>query len=255
MVRAAEHITLFLRNEDCSVSGEANVMKRLLMVSCLFVLMFVFAGCGQNLASSASHHVSEVVEEVMYFSSLREFLESYRIVASGGATDSFAELAASVDLESIDDFYLPVGIPETYKLFRIEITELNVSLWYLPKEHLSSEVAIFDAIINRQHFLFTFTRRLDLESPMDGVMRQFGINEDDLINGSHHFVEPNMFIWSSSGEILVLYTPAQYDSIPSDRPDATNNIIDAVKFTETEVVNLMGDNTVEALLDYLDIRD
>ena len=125
-------------------------MKRLTIIIIIFFLSLAFTGCGQDEINSVSGEAQNVQEQqptpaghrvpdTLYFTSLTEFLEGTRITKAGRAAGEFAELAESVNLLGLEEFYLPIGIPETYRLFRISVNEMAVALWYLPEEHLVSK--------------------------------------------------------------------------------------------------------------------
>ncbi|MCL2408766.1 MAG: hypothetical protein FWC96_04030 [Oscillospiraceae bacterium] len=253
-------------------------MKRFLIISVTVILILALTGCGQNSETDLEIEAAvgvitdletdaETVEwqeesvaasdapDTLRFSSLEEFLLSYIAVKDGmraegfmptsvhGNFEHFSEMAESVDLLSLERFYLPVNIPEEYKIFRIAVTEYHVTIRFLPEEHLGSETDILLARADSQDFQFSFTRKLNLENPMAGIMEQFGVTEADLIDGKYLFLEPNLFLWGSNREILSLYTP---------RPPAVglsdNGEEDLVQFTEMFVLDLTDEEAIWAIL-------
>jgi hypothetical protein len=152
-------------------------------------------------------------------------------------------MAESVDLLSLERFYLPVNIPETYRLFEIDICASSVGLWFLPEEYLVSEETTRIETARQRHFLFSFTRGLNMDDPMAGVMRQHGISEADLIDGKYLFREPNSFSWGSGGERLHLYTPRLPIVGLMDSPE------EPVRFTEVYVLDLTSEDAIKAILE------
>jgi len=227
-------------------------MKRLLMIAIIFFLPLTFAGCGQ----SRSDPIGRGVPDTLYFTSLVEFLESTRIARTGRAVGEFAELADSVNLLGLEEFYLPIGIPEAYKIYRISVTEDFVSLWYLPEEHLVSEGAARYAQARQQHFLFWFTR-WDIDSPMESILGQFRVTEEDLIDGRYFFREPRTLRWASDSERVGVQIP-----MPTTNPQGQHVIPDGqgghtafaaedlVQLAQTFTVDLTDDDLVEYLIQY-----
>jgi len=236
-------------------------MKRFLILGIIFVFIFALVGCGQrNEADMEIESTVDVVTDLeteeqivisgsfepatLRFSSLEEFLVSYLEAMSGRARGgTLSTLEESVNLLSLERFYLPVNIPEEYKLFRILVDEYHVSLWFLPEEHLGSEMDIINATVFEQHFLLSVTRRLNLENPMAGVLEQSRITEADLIDGKYYFDGWNLFIWGSNGEILMLYTPVTpvvglMDTVGED----------IVRFTEMYTLDLTDEDAIRAIL-------
>jgi len=203
-------------------------MKRfsVLIVACLALLGL--SGCDQyggvismaigdhvsnfdngNMSHEQEHGTIAASEaiETLEFSSLDEFLLNFSTVKAGRATVDFANSATNTGFAALERLYLPTNIPEAYQLFRITVNEEAVSIWYLPEEYLGSEDAIWFAISQQRHFLFSFTR-WNIESPMDGILRQNRSTEEDLIDGKYLFIEPNMFIWGSDSEVVTVCTYA-----------------------------------------------
>ena len=242
-------------------------MKRIIIIVLLIALMFVPIGCSiqesdyeNTLAALSPPAALSPVFDELKFTSLHDFLSNYNIIRDGKADDAIAGLAESVAFASLERFYIPTGIPESYQLFRITVTEGCVELWYLPEEYLESEETILIATMNRQHFLFSFTRRLNLESPMDGVLRQSGIASDDLIDGKYYFDGGNLLIWASNGELLFLHIPVlnrfNQDTQQRAQIDAgafgfTEEAYMIRSFAETSVVNLFNAIEVSILLEEL----
>ena len=192
--------------------------------------------------------VSEMAD-YLAFSSLNEFITSYNAMIAGRTDNDFARLADNVNLLDLHRMYKPVNIPDEFHLHKLVVYEQMVIFWYFHKDDLVSEDTILDAIAQQQHFLFNFTR-WDIESPMDGIILQNNATASDLINGQYLFIEPNLFIWSSSKEVIFMYTPLRlhaYQGLSAMSGDITKflepgNVDKLVQYTEVEVINLQGAN-------------
>ena len=251
-------------------------MKKFLMIIIALILTITLVGCGQSreadMEAGARTYIEREEQEPMIeeqepmvsaswvpdtlrFSSLEEFLLSYIAVRDGaraegfmpasvnGSFEHFSRMAESIDLLSLERFYLPTNIPEEYKLFRIRVTEYNVSLWFLPEEHLGSDLDITNATVFAKHFLFSFTRGLNLENPLVGVMEQSRVTEADLIDGRYYFDGRNLFIWGSNGEMLLLYTP-----IPPAVGFSEDIGADMVRYAEVYVLDLTDEDAILSIL-------
>ena len=251
-------------------------MKMIVMTAIMTWLLYTFVGCGYaegllgTINTSAvetnddARIIVSVAPDLLVFSSVEEFLSAYQTVMSGRATGELAYLARSIDLASMSRFYLPVGIPEAYHLYRLDMCEYSVGMWFLPKEYLVSEDTIRSAETRQQHFLFHHTRHLNLNDPMAGIMRQrqFDLGEDDLIDGRYVFVGDNSFFWGEDGEIFGLYVP-----IPSQQISRTQaqeefthfseaEITSMASFAATEVIDLHDTARVNALIgDFVETSD
>ena len=197
--------------------------------------------------------------DLLVFSSLEEFLLSYIAVRDGmraegfmpssahGNFEYFSETAESVGLLSLKRFYLPVNIPEEYKIYRIDMCENTVTIQFVPEELLGSQDAFLDATLLSRYFLFGFTRNLNWgQNPLSGIMGQHGITETDLLDGKYYFDGRNLFIWASGTELLTLYTP-----ISPAVGIADNGGEDMVQFTEVYVLDLTDEDAINAILEDL----
>ena len=64
------------------------------------------------------------------FSSVEEFIEALRAVRDGTATEQLAENARRVDFTSLERLYLPIAIPEEYRLHRISLNDIQVTITF-----------------------------------------------------------------------------------------------------------------------------
>jgi len=256
-------------------------MKRLLLMAFTLFLLLMYVGCGQhngkyemNEATSIGAYkeayneqelmVEEVVDELV-FSSIVDFLAAYRAVRVGSditdfvadsTSSNYAYLTESVDFLALEKLYMPIGIPEEYQLCKIALNDEGIAFWYLHKADLVFENAFLKATSQQQHFIFGFIRRWDFNSPMDGILRQNGATKEDLIDGKYLFVMPNMFIWSFGRELLYMYTPLPSPDYRIIEPDDNTTKLkwppdyayELVKFAEVEVVDLLDEDAVTALI-------
>ena len=124
---------------------------------------------------------------------------------------------ADYDLGKFDKYYLPNGLPDNYKLYKITAGIPDVGFWYLPEECLISRETIMEAESLSRHFLFIFTR-WGLESPMDGIKVQHGFTDENLVNGKYLLESmPYILFFEADGELMMLYLPT---SLPVDADGA-----------------------------------
>ena len=255
-------------------------MKRLLM-SMVFILSLLLISCGQSNEDPVELPESDYVEhddeiyvecdddfeimvseafDYLMFSSLEEFLYSYRMVNAGNATGELAELAESVAFLALETLYVPVGIPEDFFLYRLTVNEGAVNFWFLHEEAKGvDEFEKWEVIARRGDFVFGITR-WGIDYPMNGILEQFNATVEDLIDGKYLFREPNSFIWASDREVMHLYTPLTRDfgreatedeNIIGFSADITENS-DMVAFCEILVIDLLDDNMVSVILEELE---
>ena len=183
-------------------------MKRLSLMSIMFFLLLSLAGCGKlgdrtgnagvnpvDIYQDASHEneimISKTIAE-LEFASVEELLGSYRAAKIGKVDEGLANLVENVNLAALEKLYLPTSIPKEYQLYKIYVNEEAVSFWYWHEENLASESSFLNTEGQMQEFLFSFTRRWGVNSPMDAILRQFGGTKEDLIDGKYYFLEPNL---------------------------------------------------------------
>ena len=179
------------------------------------------------------------------FKSIEELQKAHRSVISGEADWELAELAEATNFALLEKLYFPNRIPSNFELYSICVSQNYVNFHYYPKEAMKSSEAIDRAGADRQYIVFYFTR-FNFENPLDGIMEQFGLNERDLINGSHIFIEPNSFIWSEGNEQLILDFPFPPGNTFNDRVEASSvfealghtSINDLMIYTKTDVIHL-----------------
>ena len=211
-------------------------MKRLLMVVCITVLLVVFVGCTRSnginenltisynegsgnesidrdcpiagsISGSAVSPVSEV-PDILEFWSLAEFLGTHRAYAAG--VRSFGELTSLMEdanLRELETLYLPIGIPEAYRLYRIFVSDTGMSFWFLPEEHLVSQRTRSSAMAYGLGFAFAFTR-WNYDDPKASMMGQLrGVCESELIDGRYYFDGQHGIEWTTDTERVQLRIP------------------------------------------------
>ena len=232
-------------------------MKRISIVTIAFIMIVLLARCGpadettvqttsgQHTENSSSQHTEStglsgesINEDVFEFISDEEFLTSYRLVKAGKADGDIKQLADSVNLVALEKLYTPSSIPNNYKLYKIDIYENVVSSLYFLEEHMVSESAIRAAISQSQFFSFNFYR-WDSNSPMEGILRQQGATEKDLINGKYLFVPPYSLCWEIDRGVMQLDMPASIEVIRG----------------ETSIVDYLGLNSVEELAQFAELKE
>ena len=187
---------------------------------------------------------------------MEEFLYAHRAAREGRATGSLAEMAARLDFASLTELPLSINLPEIYRLSVITVYEERIRLWYLPEHTLISEEARRSAISPTQAFILQITRWTGVQSPMDGIMQQFGFTTEDLIDGRYYFREQtNTFYWAHGGNRLSLRLPnpssGSHDAhMPSNITTGFtgNTVHDLLAFTETSTIDLDDDALITALI-------
>jgi len=185
--------------------------------------------------------------EMLQYNSLEELLSDLEKLRAGEASEELVEISERLDLSSLEVLYVPSGLPENYKLFNIAISMENVSILFMPEEHLSTIATQMDAVISQQHFAFNFTR-MSFEDPLAGVMKQFSVSEDDLIEGVILLDPPNSITWGYDAKMMHMYLPFPPDSAIEDRMSRSLESVleslglsdksDLVRYTEVAVTNI-----------------
>ena len=241
-------------------------MKRLLAMGITLFLLFALASCGEHRGdptqtsgtipatgetrASEPHSMSNplsseeldpcITEPTLDFSSLGELIETRKSARTGKST---GELAESVDFTELERIYLPISLPEPFRLNSISVYKEGVSLRYFREEDLVSEHTIRDAINNMRYFTFAFTRP-DSDSTMDILMQHYGITEEGLIDGKYLFREPYMLYWELDGRLMSLKVPVTLGVLVNEISLidylGLNSIEELARFTELEVIDLTG---------------
>ena len=81
------------------------------------------------------------------FSSLEEFEEAALTRQQGVA-----------NMAALDRYFLPTGLPEEYKLYKITVTGADIAFWYLPETDLISEKTMKAAEDGQKYFIFVDER-------------------------------------------------------------------------------------------------
>ena len=168
-------------------------MKYIKIVSIISVMFLILGGCAiyermNEFSAFNAYNESEPIlavsaaPDMLVFSSLEEFLSIYRAVEGNAIRGEASVLAESINLMSLARFYMPSQIPPSYQLYKLDICERVIGMWFLPEQYLVSEESILYATARQRHFLFSQTRTLNLESPMDGTLRRHGLSESDFFD-------------------------------------------------------------------------
>ena len=166
-----------------------TLTARIAMVCSVIVFLCCFGGCSSQPEATAptpeatvpieaSSESESYAESVDMFYDLESFLE----YAENPESEGLADLA------SLEYFYLPTGIPEGYRLYKITAAKNDIGFWYLPEEALASDDAMLSAESRNEHFLFLSPRVY-----YDG----FGGDETILT-------------WQENGDFLMLYMPKDF---------------------------------------------
>jgi len=212
----------------------------------------------------------------LVFPSIESFLSALRIIRSGGdithllaswssfqgvenLDTSLTSVIERVNFSALERVYFPTNIPEEFEIYRITISTGNVCFWYLHREDLVSEKAILDARSQQRCFRFIFTfSQWDSESPMEYIIRR----GSSVIDGEHFSINgPHSISWASDEDLLFMYTPHpahNYERMGIDgriaRSANYGNLTDIaaelVKFTETEVINLLDESDISSRMRY-----
>jgi len=259
-------------------------MQRIIGV--LLILLIALMGCGNNNEANVTEPINtlETVTDMqeenalpvgvhdpdeLTFSSLEAFLLAYQALQLGeDITDYvesyFGELSGSTlesvtegsNFASLEVLHLPIGIPDDYEIGRIVVRERFMEIAFFHIDDLVSEDSIWIAARQRRHFSFTILSwDYDEATLFSNMMREYGANEENLIDGRYLFREPNDFDWVSDCVRFILRTPlrqlnesnepvplTEIDGIPLDDPH------EIAVFTETRTIDLTDEEEVIALI-------
>jgi len=212
----------------------------------IIILILGLVGCGrldkeieqqnEETGANETNHINDDnlhitwISDTLEFTSLEDLLETYRKVQKG-EDDDVTNSAESVNFASLEKIYLASSIPELYQLYKIIVFEELVTVRFLRKEDLISEDTARKAINQDQHFSFGFYR-WDLDSPLDGILRQNNATEKDLIDEKYLFVAPNRLIWALDRGVMYMNMPLSL---------ITNDIEEMVRFAEVTVIDIKED--------------
>lgn len=168
--------------EDC------NDLKWIAIACCAIIFVCCLVGCSSApdiaeplLESTAPTEDTQDDEITVYpadmdvFYSLESFLEYATTAQSGGLAD----------LATLQYFYLPTGIPDGYRLYKITAAKNDIGFWYLPEEALVSDDTILSAESRNEHFMFISPR----------VYYSCFAGDETLLT------------WQEDGDLLMLYLP------------------------------------------------
>ena len=175
--------------KECACMKTKLLTTWIAAICCTVIFACCLVGCSSQLEAiaptpeatvpiEASSESESYAESVDMFYDLESFLECAENPESEGLAD----------LASLEYFYLPTGIPEGYRLYKITAAKNDIGFWYLPEEALASDDARLSAESRNEHFLFLSPRVY-----YDG----FGGDETILT-------------WQENGDFLMLYLPKDF---------------------------------------------
>jgi len=184
------------------------------------------------------------VVDWLQFHSLEEFLYAYELVRSGDATGTLATMAVAADLASLVELPLLTVIPDGFKLDVIRAHNETVSLYYVPESFLVSEVARLN-VSSEVSFQLRITR-WDMNDPMEGIMRQFGFGEEDMVDGVFFRERTNSLHLAHGNERITLRLPESMRPNPNTR--GITDIHHLIPLTQTTTINLLDEALVTELI-------
>ncbi|MCL2576766.1 MAG: hypothetical protein FWE27_01770 [Defluviitaleaceae bacterium] len=258
------------------------MLKRFLTMFAMLFTVSTITGCIQYRSESTSNtepvtssHAEDVSQysEPIYsssrinhlsFASLDEFLDVY-VSAREGRDSSDLNTAAimrNIDFVSLDTIHLLANIPEEFHIAAIHVHETAISIWYIPIAEEVTWETWSNAFSNHQYFELLVIRLTneDLESwednsPMDGIMRQTGSTENDLIDGKYLFCERTRKLsWMQGSNRFMLRLPIlTHENNDSSGLTAEElgivtemSVRDMLKFAKTVAVDLQNENNIAA---------
>jgi len=264
-------------------------MKKLTLIGILLILLIALTGCSNNgenneagvteLINSHETGVDEQKEneipmacsqpDALVFSSLEDFLLAHQALQLGGDITAFVdqwygEVSGST-LESVTEgskfaslktLFLPVGIPDDYKIGVIWVNEEMLEIDFFHVDDMVSEESMRRANIQQRHFSLTILNRDNDEATLfSNMMKESGAFEENLVDGRYLFRSPNSFHWVADGARFIFRVPlrqlnerdvsvvaTEIDGISLDAPH------EMIAFVETMTVNLQDENEVMTLI-------
>jgi len=226
-------------------------MKQLLIMGLVLFLLFALASCGESHSNPTETtkatepftldpekvFVTPVYDE-LGFASPEEFIEAYKLVRAGKADRELAEQAETVNFAELEKLYLPIRIPEPYRLYWLSVMKgPTVSVLYYREEHLVSDYE--RALAGSQYFSYTYKQG---DSLMDGIMQQNNAIEEDLIEGKYLLSEPCTLWWYIDGRNISLTLPASADVYAGEISVVEylglGSVEELAQFAELEVIDL-----------------
>jgi len=231
-------------------------MNKRFAIGIVSILILALAGCASGNPESRGTPVPSPmvsrVPEMLVFDSLDEFLNRHDNARKSLSENMGIEL--DVGFVSLDTLYLPSGIPETYRLARIEVYKTFIRIEYWPEDQLSTDHLSIrgDGFDTQIHFQ---VMRWDLDSPLDGIIEQNSRRSPvEMINDSYFFAEgSNTLHWAFGRTAMNLLLP-QYPSPGNTGVLSAENSVDGrivyddvwalAPFTEVMVIDLRDEASV-----------
>jgi len=190
----------------------------------------------------------------MLFLSIEEFLDAYVSVRDGNASDDLARRAINSDFASLDEIYLLTNLPGAYRIAEIMISDDTLHFMYLP----IGEEDIIEIHLNVTRWTYEDLESWGANSPLDGIIRQNGFTENDLIDGKYYFSEGSAvsrLYWAEGNNRfrLSVFSPICRNNDVSGFDAADFGLSteigarDMIRFAETVAVDLRDENNITAL--------
>ena len=174
-------------------------MKSIAIIVLSFIVsFFVLVGC-ETTSNDKTEELgnSDPPPEAIEFPSLERLQQT---LESGGLSH--------LGFDPSTKLYVPAIIPDGYEIYAILVAERNVSLRYLPKEHMDSQWTIMEAQNNNIPFsLWYALPNEETPNTRTDLLEQFNANETDLIAGKYLFQRPSSFFWVEEETLFSIGLP------------------------------------------------
>ena len=176
--------------------------RRVLLLS--LMLSVFFCACSSNrsaevpLKGTIETTGKEVAEEdaQLSFGSIEEFVEAVKITESN--------VNDRVNLATLREFAVPTGIPESYQLYKVTVSDISIGFWYLPGEYLAGEDTMLEGELNQKHFLFIYPRT---DVKFETVVGQLYGMSGQMIS-DRYYASSKQVVWDEDGKTYMMYFPA-----------------------------------------------
>jgi hypothetical protein len=227
----------------------------------IVIIILTIGGCTQiphhdDIPLHSNVYSVSQVPAMLIFSSVEDFMRGYNAIVTERADSDLTSMATAVNFSSLEKLYLPMGIPETFRLHRIEIHIRHINMIFLPEESLVSDQAINDADVNSQFITYRVSR-WDTDDPRSGIIEQNSRHAPiDFIDDNFFFIEwAQRLHWFSDREAMTLFLPQRASPGSTGLLSMENSVdgkivYDDVRalapFTEMMVIDLRDEASVAA---------
>lgn len=112
------------------------------------------------------------------------------------------------ELETLEEYYMPLGLPEGYKLYQIAAGAVDIGFYYLPEEDLITEDKMLKADLNSEYYLFISGRQHDFDAIVADRDYESRVKETDSFR---YYIEEvgdwTTVVWEIDGTTLMLTPP------------------------------------------------